>query len=91
MSDKFAKDVLDLEGPLTNAFTITPSDSTVFSQATRAVYVGGAGDLKVMLTDKTNANNVVTFASVPAGSLLPIRVQRVYSANTTATSVVGLY
>jgi len=90
MADKYYKFKTDFVTPYTNAFAITANDSTVFSQPTRALYIGGAGNLKVMLCDKAKANNVVTFMSVPVGEF-PIRVQRVYSGNTTATNIVGLY
>ena len=62
---------------------ITKSDSTVV--AFDAVYVGGTGDLVV----KTPQNNTLTFSAVPAGSIIPIRCNRVMAA-TTATLLVGL-
>lgn len=65
-------------------FAVTPSDSTVIS--TRAVYVGGGGDLAVVMA----SGETVTLASVPSGALLPLRVQKVMSTNTTATDIVGL-
>ena len=34
---------------------------------------------------------VVTFASVPDGMTLPIRVVRVLSSGTAASSIMGLY
>lgn len=64
---------------------VTKSDSTIVES--RGVYVGGAGDLVVEMEAE---GNEVTFASVPAGTLLPIRVMRVKSA-TTATDVVVVY
>jgi hypothetical protein len=33
----------------------------------------------------------VTFVAVPAGTVLPIRVSRVLSTSTTATSLINLY
>jgi hypothetical protein len=90
MTDRFAKFTQTLDAPSSDAFAITPADATVFSQPTRAIYVGTTGNLKVMMAGRV-ANTVITFTNIPDGSLLPIRVQRVYSANTTATGLIGLY
>jgi hypothetical protein len=65
---------------------ITPNDGTDLDEYSRAVYVGGAGDLTVMTVD----NTVVTFFAVPAGAMLPIRVRRVRSTSTTATNILVL-
>jgi hypothetical protein len=91
MADKFSKLYPELDSPAGYAFSVTPADATVFAQPTRSLYVGGAGNIKVMMSNKDNANTVLTFTGVTAGSILPIRVQRVYSGNTTATSIIGLY
>jgi hypothetical protein len=67
---------------------VTASDATTFDPPTRGLYVGGAGDVAVrMFLGQAN----VTFVGVPAGTLLPICVDRVLSTGTTATSVVRLY
>jgi hypothetical protein len=66
---------------------ITPSDSTVLGLDLRAVYVGGDGNIALEDYD----GNVVTFAGVLAGSLLPVRPRRVMATNTTATAIVGIY
>lgn len=66
---------------------ITPHDSTDLSVVTRAVYVGGAGNVVAVRKDGT----AVTFVGVTAGSVLPIRVSRINSTNTTATNIVGLW
>jgi len=67
-----------------DASSVTPSDTTNVSA--KALYVGGGGDVAVVTEDGTT----VTFSGVPAGSILPIRVQKVNSTNTTATSIVAL-
>jgi hypothetical protein len=74
------------EVPAAHAATITPADSDL-DDVTRAVYVGGAGDLAVQML----GGEIVTFVAVPAGSLLPIRVKQIRSTNTTATSIVSLF
>lgn len=54
---------------------------------TRALYVGGGGNLKVKMMRGTE----VTFASVPTGAVLPICVRRVFATGTTATQIIALY
>lgn len=71
-------------GVATQADAVTPGDDTVV--LFRALYVGGAGDVVVKMVGDSVA---VTFTGVPAGTILPIAVQRVMAA-TTATSIVGL-
>jgi hypothetical protein len=73
------------DGPATHGFAITPSDTTVLS-ATRAVYVGGTGNLVVIMNADTVA---VTFSAVPAGTYLDISVTKVM-ASTSATLILGL-
>jgi hypothetical protein len=87
MTDKFASYSAGLDGPATGGFAIAKSDSTVLAQPTRAVWVGGAGDLAVTYLDGTTD----TLTAVPAGTLLPIRVTKVMATGTTATAISGLY
>lgn len=72
--------------PARKAFSITPADSDLALEA-RALYVGGAGDVAVRMTDD---DSDVTFSGVAAGTVLPISVKRVNSTNTTATNILGL-
>ena len=88
MADKFAEYAGAAPGgPMTGGFAVTKSDSTVFSQPTRAVWVGGAGNLAVTYLDGTTD----TLLGVPAGTMLNLRVTQVLSTNTTATNISGLY
>ena len=75
-------------GPARNAFAITPDDGTDLAFVTRALYVGAAGNVSVILIDDTDA---VLFVGATAGLVLPIRVKRVQATGTTATSIVGIY
>ncbi len=70
------------------AAAVTKSDVTVFTNPTGALWVGGVGDVAVRMYG--NATNV-TFTAVPAGSLLPISVDQVLSAGTSATNIVRLW
>jgi hypothetical protein len=71
----------------TKAVAVTKSDATIL-ETTRALYVGGTGDVAVVMADGGNA---VTFSAVPAGSILPVQVTKVMSANTSATLILALY
>ena len=73
--------------PATGAFEITLHDVAVFAQPTRALWVGVTGTVRV----RTLRGVVVSFVGVPTGTLLPVRVDRVYSTGTTASSIVGIY
>jgi len=78
--------------PASKAVVITPNDNIDLNLSsvemyTQAIYIGGAGDLRVMLLDNTVA---VTFVGVKAGGVYPFKIKRVYSTGTTATNLVGL-
>lgn len=73
--------------PATSAAAVTPHDTNELSNVTTRVFVGGAGNLKVTMMDGTD----VTFTGVTAGSVLPIRVRRVYSTGTTATNIAAMW
>jgi hypothetical protein len=87
MTDKFQSLQAGGDAPAEGGFTVTKSDVTVFAQPTRALWVGGAGDVAARMLDQTT----VTFVGVPAGTLLPVRVDKVLSTGTSATSIVGIY
>lgn len=73
-------------GPIVSAAAVVKSDSTIVN--CRALYVGGAGDVAVLLQ---NDESAVTLSAVPAGALLPLACTKVMSTNTTATLIVALY
>lgn len=70
------------------AVAVTKSDSTILPDGIRALWIGGAGDVAVIMAGDTAA---VTLSAVPAGTMLPIQVSKVMSTNTTATLIVGCY
>jgi hypothetical protein len=86
MSDGFKDYQPGLESPAGHAAAITPSDSLALVDATRAIYVGGAGALRVTMV----SGAVVTLAVVQAGQIYPLRVTKVMATGTTATGLVGL-
>jgi len=73
--------------PASGAFAVTPHDTNPLTKVTRALFIGGAGNLKVTMHN----GDVVTFVGVSAGSVLTIRAKIVWFAGTTATNIVGLY
>lgn len=56
--------------------------AVTLTNISRGLYVG--------TTHKLAVNHEVMFASVPAGEVLPIRVQKVKSTGTTAGNIVAL-
>lgn len=69
------------------AAAITTSDTTEYEEPTRAIYVGGSGNLRVDMV----SGGTVTFTGLAAGTILPVQVTRVYAASTTATNLLALY
>lgn len=74
--------------PPGDAVAVTPSDTVNLTVPSRALYVGGAGNIVAVMQDSGTA---VTFTGVLAGTVLPIRVLRVNATSTTATSLVALF
>jgi hypothetical protein len=72
--------------PLTTPQAVTPSDTVDLTNVTRALWVGGAGNINLIFADGTTQ----LISGVPAGTLLPFRVSRVKSTTTTATLIVAL-
>ena len=79
--------------PATSGFAIAPG-TTEFTDWTRAIYVGVAGDLVVVLEDDSE----VFFVGVPAGTTLQVRAKKVLlevtgspTEPTTATALIGLF
>jgi hypothetical protein len=71
--------------PASDAVAVTKSDATILPK-TRALYVGGTGDIAVRMAGGTS----VTFSAVPVG-VLHIQVDQVKSTSTTATNILALY
>jgi hypothetical protein len=85
--DLYSKITDNVEAPAMGAFTVTGSDTNELDIYSRAIYVGGSGDLSlVTLNDET-----VTFKAVPVGTLIPIRAKKILVTGTTATDLLGLY
>ncbi len=88
MADLFEGSASGLDSPAFSAAAVTPNDSTDLTTFARALYIGSAGDVKV---DMVGTGTAVTFAGLAAGTILPVRASRVYSTDTTASSIVALW
>lgn len=73
--------------PAERCFAIVPSDSEPLPLATKAIYVGTAGD--VTLRSVAGAEDVV-FRNLPDGAVLDVRVIAVRATGTTAADIVAL-
>ncbi|MFK7699655.1 spike base protein, RCAP_Rcc01079 family [Pseudomonas caspiana] len=84
-SDRFSFYSPGLNSPISFVFAIAPDDASDLPEITRALYIGGAGNIRLVARD----GGTVTYANVPAGSRLPIRASRVLATGTTATNIIG--
>lgn len=85
--DPFSKSVDSPMAPARYCFPITPSDSESLPRATKAIYVGEGGDVKLITV---GSDQEVVFRNVPSGAILDVCVQAVRANGTTALSIVGL-
>jgi hypothetical protein len=66
---------------------VTASDTTADPAGPFAgIFTGAGGTIKLT----TVKGQTLTFVSLPAGVILPVATQRVWSSTTNATSVLGL-
>ncbi len=86
MPDNFSKHTSALNSPASGAITITPSDTISLNETTRAIYIGGAGNLTVIM----KSGQEVTFSNLLNGNILPIRATQIKATGTTATQLIGL-
>lgn len=74
-------------GPIGSAAAVTPNDSTDLAAVARAIYVGTAGNLSIVLADDSAP---VLLKSIAVG-YHPLRAKRVRATGTTAADIVALY
>jgi hypothetical protein len=72
--------------PAYDAASVSTND-TARIDPTRALFIGGAGNVKV----DTVGGSTVTFNGLTAGSVLSVQVTRVYATGTTATDIIAMY
>lgn len=76
------------EGPFVHGQPIVPSDTVLLPHLTRGIYVGGDGDVTLLLAGDKGGS--ITFTAVVAGTTLNVCAQQVF-ASTTATLLVALW
>lgn len=86
MADDFDGHETGLTTPAVNGVDIVPSDAVLLAFATRAIYVGTSGNMRVQLV----SGDIVTLNTVQAGAFYPLRVVQVLATGTTAAGLVGL-
>lgn len=87
MTEKYLGRAESIAAPASRGYAITANDGTDLAAETRAIYVGGAGTLALVLA----SGDAVTFTGLTAGTLLPVRAIRVKATGTSATQLVGLH
>jgi hypothetical protein len=70
----------------TEAFSVTPSDTL----NSCILYIGGTGNVKVLMAGKSELADAITFTKIPDGTFLPIVVDYVLATDTTATAIIGV-
>lgn len=71
------------------AVAVTPGASEL-TYYTRAVYIGGAGNLECEMLNASDAWASITFIGLPAGTVLPIQTRKI-TAGSTCTSIIALW
>jgi hypothetical protein len=87
MSDAFQSLASGLDSPGLNAAEITPDDGANLTNFSRALWIGDGGNVRVTMI----GGQTVTFSNVAQGTLLPIRVSRVWATGTTATLIDAVW
>lgn len=72
--------------PWSTMADVTPNDSTDLAFATRGLWIGGAGSLRLTALD----GGTSTFLNVPTGLFIG-RIARVLATGTTCTGIIALW
>ena len=87
MADKFTAQKSQLDSPPSGSFPISPHDSNLLPFATRALYVGFTGDVRVEYVN----GDIDTMHNIAQGVHHPMRIIRVFATGTTAYGLSGKY
>lgn len=82
MVDTFDSHSTSITAPPSNASPVAPSDTNDLPFVSRALYIGTAGDVRVM----TQGGQDVTYKALSGTKIL--RVERVYATGTTASDII---
>lgn len=87
--DPYAANQRTAAAPARRAEAVTPNDTTDLTSYAKALYVGQAGDVKLLPVGADDAA-AVTLKNHPVG-YLPIQTRRVLATGTTAAHIVALF
>ena len=87
MTDLYAGIGDTVDSAASHAAAVTPSDSVALAFASKRLWIGGTGAVKV----QTTGGETVTYTGVPAGVYLHVRAVQVFFTGTTATNIVAEY
>ena len=81
------------DGPIIAGTLVTPSDSTIFSQATRGLYIGGGGNLNVefAIPQPSDTMNNYSNTNVYSNVVFTAVVRWNYSSCSGKTCICGKY
>ncbi|MGR3290530.1 MAG: spike base protein, RCAP_Rcc01079 family [Paracoccaceae bacterium] len=85
--DQFKDFPTTLTSPASNAASITPSDTALMTDVSRALYIGQTGDVSVEM----QSGQIITFQNVQGGSILALRTLKIRQTGTTAVGIVSLW
>lgn len=71
--------------PLSHGAAVTPSDTEELAHVSRALWVGGSGDISMVTKD----GDAITLVGVPSGVLIPWMVRKINATGTTATAIIA--
>lgn len=77
------------DAPALTAAPVTPDDDAQLQPYSRALWIGGVGNLSVVM-EGDNTDTTVTFIGIPTGTWMPLRVKKVMEA-TTATDIIAVF
>jgi hypothetical protein len=72
----------------TEAVAVTTHNTNDLPTIQALIYVGVGGDVKV---DVSGSGEAIVFKNCIAGTVLPVKVDKVYTTGTSATNLVALY
>lgn len=87
IADPFRNSAPSASSPSDTCFAVVPSDSAELPLATKAIFIGSGGDVRLR---PLNGSTDVTFRNLPDGSVLDVRVRAIRASGTTASDIVGL-
>lgn len=87
--DKILQKINNNCGGASKAADVTPANGADLPNPGR-IFIGSTSGGAAVKVD-TFGGQTVTFATVIAGTMLPVAVRRVYSTGTTATNLIVVY